>query len=780
VTSHTSGVNSTIKKLGALVAALMLTFSASGQIDSVPDARLDSMDYEQLQQFYTNETDPPYQFKGASVGDSVYGLLNELTSPTNTVDAPSLFRDLYEAPLAGTDSFDFAMQKYKPKISLGMGRLAFHGDIYAKGKHFQGPMVGRMGYNLGISQRLTRFLQLDFSAMFGKLGANENLENRHENFVSEIRSGGVSLLYDFGNFIPDAYKIRPFVSIGVSGFEFLSKTDLKDQNGNTYYYWSDGSIRAVAESAPAAQDARHLTRDYHYESDIRELNRDGYGKYAERAWAVPLGAGAIMKITDRMDLKLNFQYWFSTTDFIDGIAAGGEGARKGTKQKDNFTYTSFSLQWDLMTNKKPRRKSLPDTLANEVWLADNVDSDRDGVRDFDDNCQGTPDSVKVNAQGCPLDDDNDGIPNYRDDELASAPDAAVNGKGVTQDDAYWAAWYAQYRNDTTGGEPLIEVVSNYYLAKTTKKKKKKDGRTYTVELVRYSGSIPSDELAFLLSIGDITSSTLADGTTVVYTSGNYEKLSTAVKRRDEFRAQGNKDAGISTVNGTDIVKLRDDELDQLLEAELSDLANMNIDSSTVENFSSSDIVYRVQLGAFKNRISTSVFNTNAGVLELKTGESVFRYVTKGFRTIEEAAAMRADLVVQGYSDAFVTAYKDGKRIPLNQTKATVAKGFEEDLTEDKMFSSVDKSLIAFRVQLGPLKKKAQEESMDARTKGLTNLDKQTTATGSIRYITGEFKTLAEAEKYRKSLEEKGFTDAFAIATFRGEIVSIQEAQELLK
>jgi hypothetical protein len=37
-----------------------------------------------------------------------------------------------------------------------------------------------------------------------------------------------------------------------------------------------------------------------------------------------------------------------------------------------------------------------------------------------------------------------------------------------------------------------------------------------------------------------------------------------------------------------------------------------------------------------------------------------------------------------------------------------------------------------------------------------------------------------AEKFRKELDEKGFTDAFIIATFKNEIISIQEATELLK
>jgi len=201
---------------------------------------------------------------------------------------------------------------------------------------------------------------------------------------------------------------------------------------------------------------------------------------------------------------------------------------------------------------------------------------------------------------------------------------------------------------------------------------------------------------------------------------------------------------------------------------------------TEETFSRNDIVYRVQLGAFRNKISTNVFNTSAGVLELKTGENIYRYVTKGYKTIEEAAAVRADLVIQGYSDAFVTSYKDGKRIPLNQTKATVDAGYKEDMNENKIFSSVDKSLVSFKVQLGPLKKPAVEKMMDEKVKGLENSDKQVTASGNIRYTSGSFPSLDAAEKYRKELESKGFSDAFVIATFKGAIISIQEASELVK
>ena len=744
-------------------------------------------------EYYINEPEPVQFYKGPNDGDSVYYTLSPLVVPSTTVEADplTLNREKPEPEELENekDTSSLDEQKYKPKISLGAGRLSYHGDLYKM--HFQIPQTARLAYDLAISQRLSRYLQLDFNVLFGKLGANEWLSNRQENFQSEIRAGGVNLLYDFGNFIPDKFNIRPFVSFGVMGFEFLSKTDLKDKNGNTYYYWADGSIKNMPEGSPGAQNAKDLIRDYKYESDIRERNLDGFGKYQERAWAFPIGVGFVMKITDRVDAKLNFQYFFSTTDYIDGISEKSVGNRLGNKRNDNFAYTSVSIQYDLIAKRSAKKNPAVDTLNNAYWLAlDKEDKDNDGVVDLSDDCPGTAEGAKVDIKGCPLDEDGDGIPNYRDDELATPPGAPVNSRGVAQNDDYWKDWYSKYLNDSTDLALETQEVANIYAAppkEKTKKKKTKNDDIYTVELVRYNGSIPSDELAFLLSIGDINTATLDDGTTVVYTSTTYDKLASAVKRRDEFRSSGNKSAIVSRMKGKNFIPVLDDELEQLLKAEAEEMKGSGADSTStgneqIESFGKDDIVYRVQLGAFRNRISTSVFNTSAGsVLELQTGESIYRYVTKGYKTIEQAAEVRADLVIQGYSDAFVTAYRGGHRIPLNQTGATVDKEFKEDLSENKMFSSINKNLVAFKIQLGPLRKKSMEEMMDEKFKELSQVEKEVTLSGNIRYTSGgSFPSMDAAEKYRKELEDKGFFDALVIATFKNQVISLQEAAELLK
>ncbi len=781
-----------------------------------------------------------------------------------------------EPPLLG--------EVFKPKIALGTGMLSYFGDLYSK--HYQAPWTARVGADLNISHRLNRYLQINFNVMFGKLGAFENTLNRHENFQSEIRAGGLNLMYDFGNFIPDQYKIRPWISAGVTGFEFLSKTDLKDKNGETYYYWTDGSIKNMAEGSAGSQNAKDLVKDYVYETDIRERNADGFGKYQERAWAFPVGFGALMQVTDRLDFKIGVQYYFTTTDYIDGVTNKSVGNRAGTKGKDKFVYSSFALQYDLVFNGKSPKDTTPDGYYDGIdWLAiDNGDYDKDGVRDFDDKCQGTPPGVKVDVFGCPLDTDGDLVPDYMDDENPSPKGFEVNMHGVALTDEFWQNWYDRYMDDSVGVDRTTEIIGNGYAVGPKKININTEDRTYTIELARYKGGVPSDEMALLLSIGDIRSTTLDDGTTVVYTAGTYNSILQAVSRRDEFISEGNKSAKVGYFKGGEnkYSTLSDQELATLVKEEKEGglkgntaitnnsgtniKGNINIsgndnagnntagnnsntgnntsgnnnstgnnntsgnnnstgnnntagnntsgnnnstgnngtagnnntsgnntsgnNNATNENsgnnasadntFVKGDVVYRVQLGAYKNRISDNVFK-NVGVIELKTEDNYYRYVTNGSKTIEKAAALRADLVLMGYTDAFVTAYKGGKRVAMNTTGAHVEnKQHVEDLNENKAFSSVDKSLVSFKIQLGALKKPGSSNDMEDRIKDLPGVENQGTSTGMIRYSYGNYKEYLAAEKARKELEDKGFPEAFIIATFKNEIISIQEAMELLK
>ncbi len=695
-----------------------------------------------------------------------------------------------------------------PKMNVSVGNMSFWGEI--GDINYQPPLTSRYGFEIAFSHQMTNYLQLNFNFLYGKLGANENTFQRHSNFQSEIRYGGFNLLYDFGNFLPQKHTIRPFITAGIGGFEFLSKADLFDKNGNQYYYWSDGSIRNIAEDNPKASQAIKLVRDYYYETDIRESNLDGYGKYPERAWAFPMGAGVVMKITDHFDFKIGATYYLTTTDYIDGIAKGGENLRKGDSKKDRWVYSYVSIQYDLFIPKKkieePGFDTLPDTYFNDVdWMAiDSADTDGDGVKDWYDKCQGTPKTAKIYADGCPEDSDGDGVPDYKDEENPSPKGFEVNLKGVALTDEYWQKWYNEYHDSTGMYHTTEEYIDNVMAAKT-KVIKNENKKIYTVELARYKGGIPSDEIAYLMSIGDVMSKTLEDGTTIVYTAGQYEDIMLAIKRRDEFREEGLKKAKVAYFQNEKYHTIEDDALNKEIEAQKQAQENIaksnnnnkynnlpnnnsvntntkvNADKSKIESFKKEDIIYRVQLGAFRKPISKEIFKNVPGeVIEFQTDDGLYKYAGTAFKTLKEAVEFRAKLVLMGYSDAFVTAYKDRKRIPLSEAGATMATNEKENLSENVAFSSINKNAVVFKVQLGALKKPENIKDFEAKTAGLKDIEKQSTILGLYRFTSGKFNSYEQAQKYMETLQNKGFDDAFIIATFNDEIIPVQDAIELLK
>jgi hypothetical protein len=312
-------------------------------------------------------------------------------------------------------------------------------------------------------------------------------------------------------------------------------------------------------------------------------------------------------------------------------------------------------------------------------------------------------------------------------------------------------------------------------AANASKNQSKNDKEFTIELARYAGPVPRDEMTYLLSIGDVKSTTLADNTTVLYTAGKYKEITNAVKRRDEFRAEGNKEAQIGYFKDGNLISLSEEEIKKLMDPNL----NLENPVSDENQFAKGDIVYRVQLGAYANRISKEVFKKAGNVLELMSGDNVYRYATKGFRTIQEAANVRADLLIEGYGDAFITAYKDGKRIPMSQTNATMETKEKENIAEIPKFSSIDKNQITFKIQLGALRKVGNTD-MDEKSKGIDGIEKQQTSSGMVRYTAGSFSDYSKADAYRQKLSDEGFMEAFVIALFKDEVISIQEAQELLK
>ncbi len=695
---------------------------------------------------------------------------------------------------------------FKPTIGLGTGILSFYGDLYQK--HFQMPMTSRIGYELYITQPLTNYLKLGFYTLSGTLGANERFVNsgsRNLNFQSRIFLGGLNVVYDFGNFLPATREASPFISVGIESFDYSSKTDLVDSHGNTYYYWSDNSIRNMSETDPQASNAIEIKRDYIYETDIRELNLDKFGKYPEHSFAIPIGIGATFKINEYLNFKIGSTIHLTFTDYIDGVTDKSAAGRTGNKSNDRFLMSSFSISYNLGIGKKSKEEkpNLYEGVENVDFLAlENQDQDGDGVPDFIDSCQGTPPNTTVDAKGCPLDDDLDNVPNFKDDERNSRVDAFVDEKGVELTDSVIAYRYKVYMDSTGAFAKVFVHDHNGMLVRNRYTEKQ-----YTVELGEFKKGLPPALMTQFLSIDDIAT-TVTDDSTTVYTAGSFTNIQDATKRKEELNNDGLKNIKVvvkhrgrfyenenenediaSNENDATTAKTETNKLAKTTKNTASTknvhtadnvLNDSHIESNTIPSeIKTPGIVFRVQLGAYRRKLSKNIFLDVHDLIEIKTDDSLYKYATGSYKLLDEAAKHKVNMLLKGYEGAFITAYKDGKRISLKDAGATPQSEGETivEIPDNKPISGVTKKLVVYKVQIGAFKndtpaQKAKFDKLQTITESSQGLN---------RYFTGEFNDYETALTYKdKLLSSKTVEDAFVIAYFNGQIISLQEAAELLK
>lgn len=330
-----------------------------------------------------------------------------------------------------------------PRVGIGAGVFTFFGDV--NDNNYQHIFTSTYGVEVLGSANLSRYFDLDLTAIYGNITINERsstiAENR--NFKSEMFIGTAGISYNFNHLYKKPGIIQPFIGFGVSFVNFDSKSDMFDAKGNRYYYWSDGSIMSLPEDDPNEEQAIPLQRDYTYETDLRDENQDGLGKYDQFTFSLPVTAGIDFKMGRKVSAKLSTSFYYTFTDLIDDISDKGEGDRKGNSRNDMFLFSSVSLSYSIGVNrdrmKSSKEKYYEDVDFYSMMLAD---SDGDGVNDFDDQCAQTPEGVKVDEFGCPIDSDTDVIADYRDKEENTPVGNIVTTEGVTLTDEMMLAAYA--------------------------------------------------------------------------------------------------------------------------------------------------------------------------------------------------------------------------------------------------------------------------------------------------------------------------------------------------
>lgn len=87
-------------------------------------------------------------------------------------------------------------------------------------------------------------------------------------------------------------------------------------------------------------------------------------------------------------------------------------------------------------------------------------------------------------------------------------------------------------------------------------------------------------------------------------------------------------------------------------------------TSDSNNDNISGITYRVQIGAYQTKKPKGAFGIVSKVIEEKTENGFYKYMTQDVKTLENANDLKNALLQMGYTHAFITPYQDGKRISI--------------------------------------------------------------------------------------------------------------------
>ena len=765
---------------------MCLTYSLNAQVaDSLVSPSVDSVSYDTPIDSIT-----PLQKSPDSI--EVDNATIESEPSVEEINSNSLSNEFIEDEETPNDEFLF-----KPQLSLGTGMLTFYGDIGSNHRGYH-PMVSRLATTLRLINPLNDFLDLGFYVLFGQISANERTLTRNLNFNSNITTGGVTINYNFNHFLKKGRNVEPYIHVGLESIEFLSKTDLQDANGNTYYYWSDGTIKDMAENDPNADNAVDLVRDYTFESDIREQNFDGFGKYQERTFGIPLELGANFHVGERLKFRVGSSVHFTFTDLIDGVTSESLGNRIGDARNDKMLYTHIAMCYDFnIKSKKKPKFDIIDEDSEKYYREDVEDADGDLIVDHMDKCPNTPQGVEVDEFGCPLDDDIDGVANSFDDELLSLEGALVDINGVTMTDDDHIENYRRYK-DSIGEFSQWDTLHRTWGSDPRSLKTLIDTRNLTPkskELYIVIGSdiqgVSPNELWKKLANRDFQ--VKESGDSILYVMGGYDPniVADVIKEleNDSVEVQGvveiNDQDEITPVDVDEIIA--ESNVAEETEEELPIENESNTDTAIVEEFvpvidpETQLASFRIQIGAFSRKISKSVFGDLPDVVSVRGDDGLYRYFSGSYTDKAKAATHKVNLTTSGYNDAFIVAFKDGKRVTLREAGFEVQPGVVEDLSVSSTPSAnaVDPSLIKFRIQVGAFKEKVPTDYLDIFLDIGNVLPKRDVVSGFTRYYVGKLDTYEAAMAFRDKIASRGLEDCFIVGEFKKNIITSREALNLL-
>ncbi len=220
------------------------------------------------------------------------------------------------------------------------------------------------------------------------------------------------------------------------------------------------------------------------------------------------------------------------------------------------------------------------------------------------------------------------------------------------------------------------------------------------------------------------------------------------------------------------------------------------------------LVFKVQIGAFKNALPNTTFKGLSPVIAQSTPNGYIRYMAGNFEKYESANAVKNDLKNLGYNDAFVVAYYNGKRINLNEgvdkaresgqkvelsanTSAGITAGSNVPRNAnpaganttgagtDSQPADITNELekmngLLYTVQIGVYSKQVTRSQLS----NLRPIYTEQLPSGLYRYTAGIYNQSGKLLEDKRKVVELGVKDAFVSAYYNAKRIPFAEGQKL--
>lgn len=219
-----------------------------------------------------------------------------------------------------------------------------------------------------------------------------------------------------------------------------------------------------------------------------------------------------------------------------------------------------------------------------------------------------------------------------------------------------------------------------------------------------------------------------------------------------------------------------------------------------KNPESEGLVYKVQIGSFKNGLLTPAFKTlYSRISKLRKidkftdSKKYVIYTIGSFSHSADAEKMKDQLIKEGIKTAKVASFSKGgekviKPMPVVVSKKDSVKNVvatapaslaAESTGESSKYATVEN--LIFRVQIGSFKNGVVTPSFKKiylRISKLHKINKYTDSKKYEIYTVGDFSAYGDASRMKDQMVQEGIKDAFVAAFLKGERIKVSEALKL--